>query len=635
MSISLSITNWLTKIAASKEEFLFNKYHKMARKKWYLPPEPSVRINPRFYIGGPEEADKTLKEIIKRAVAWNPKYAEWLVYRMLQKHTFNNSNPFYGIHLNLNYLNDYLRHGQIPSFQTTKAEAEKLAKDWHDMMAAKAAEYKDPLDVAAKLSDGFMLVKVSAKDAKAEGYHMGHCVGDYCENINSGKSIIYSIRDPDNEPHVTIELSPVGTGKEKHYAIEQMKGRQNKPQPKYVKYVEEALDFFMQSPSEVTFGREGFNDYAGFQEDEAIIKQRVAQIHGQQNISQYHPIIDAYYHARSGVDDSDLESWLSTESGYAWLEDMKKTEPDLDRYLDFLIKNHPDVRQDLVEDLERIHSDEILGEMDPQEDENGDEDDEEEKITFEQWKDIEKSILEGDVDTFEMTDSMRETVSSFASSLWYEGYDAAEYIIHTQRSSAEEAYIESLDSRYDDLLQNNYGDRYGLLPSEYYKKWAQERRREKEDERWRKNNEAVERIIKQYNIQINPEIRKHDLAELYRGHMIRYYDFQKSATPQQAAAQWISEWVANKNREWEEYNTKEASIDSKIEQWKPIIETSVPGYSTLNYWDQRKLIVQFLDRPQIDQEVIQVAQQLVNMSRPAVASLQRSWLKKPQLELYR
>jgi hypothetical protein len=43
---------------------------------------------------------------------------------------------------------------------------------------------------------------------KYEGDTMGHCVGNYCEDVAQGRSRIYSLRDAKGEPHVTIEVQP-------------------------------------------------------------------------------------------------------------------------------------------------------------------------------------------------------------------------------------------------------------------------------------------------------------------------------------------------------------------------------------------------------------------------------------------
>jgi hypothetical protein len=43
---------------------------------------------------------------------------------------------------------------------------------------------------------------------KYEGDVMGHCVGTYCPDVASGRSRIYSLRDPSGAPRVTIEVQP-------------------------------------------------------------------------------------------------------------------------------------------------------------------------------------------------------------------------------------------------------------------------------------------------------------------------------------------------------------------------------------------------------------------------------------------
>jgi len=51
--------------------------------------------------------------------------------------------------------------------------------------------------------------KKSLADAlKYEGDTMGHCVGGYCDDVASGKSRIYSLRDKKGQPHTTIEIAP-------------------------------------------------------------------------------------------------------------------------------------------------------------------------------------------------------------------------------------------------------------------------------------------------------------------------------------------------------------------------------------------------------------------------------------------
>lgn len=43
---------------------------------------------------------------------------------------------------------------------------------------------------------------------KYEGDTMGHCVGGYCDDVASGRTKIYSLRDAKGQPHVTVEVEP-------------------------------------------------------------------------------------------------------------------------------------------------------------------------------------------------------------------------------------------------------------------------------------------------------------------------------------------------------------------------------------------------------------------------------------------
>lgn len=43
---------------------------------------------------------------------------------------------------------------------------------------------------------------------KFEGDTMGHCVGGYCDDVASGRSRIFSLRDAKGMPHVTVETAP-------------------------------------------------------------------------------------------------------------------------------------------------------------------------------------------------------------------------------------------------------------------------------------------------------------------------------------------------------------------------------------------------------------------------------------------
>jgi hypothetical protein len=61
---------------------------------------------------------------------------------------------------------------------------------------------KDPIAWANKYD------KTLADALKYEGEQLQHCVGGYCDDVISGRSRIYSLRDAKGKPNATIEVEP-------------------------------------------------------------------------------------------------------------------------------------------------------------------------------------------------------------------------------------------------------------------------------------------------------------------------------------------------------------------------------------------------------------------------------------------
>lgn len=105
------------------------------------------------------------------------------------------------------------------------------SKKWHEDMAKKAAKTKpieeDGTKVIHVFPNGYYWVKVTGlQSMKREGDIMGHCLGwnGYFQHSLGGRKEIYSLRDPKNGPHVTIETS-ITPG---HVTINQIKGKANR-----------------------------------------------------------------------------------------------------------------------------------------------------------------------------------------------------------------------------------------------------------------------------------------------------------------------------------------------------------------------------------------------------------------------
>lgn len=151
---------------------------------------------------------------------------------------------------------DYLKHRMTPNEQgivdlrpeqlarMSVPEALKGSQDWHAQLARKAEEERDKVmqlgpwfKTHKEYPTGYHWVQYDPsyvdphgegegayrkgragayssqyKDLEsalnAEGEAMGHCVGNYCDDVVSGNTQIYSLRDPRGRPHVTVEVQP-------------------------------------------------------------------------------------------------------------------------------------------------------------------------------------------------------------------------------------------------------------------------------------------------------------------------------------------------------------------------------------------------------------------------------------------
>jgi len=61
----------------------------------------------------------------------------------------------------------------------------------------------------------------NADECTAEGDAMGHCVGSYGNDVENGRTLIYSLRDPKGDPHATLEINPHKYEYPKNFDLEQ------------------------------------------------------------------------------------------------------------------------------------------------------------------------------------------------------------------------------------------------------------------------------------------------------------------------------------------------------------------------------------------------------------------------------
>lgn len=116
-------------------------------------------------------------------------------------------------------------------------EAIKQTRDWdRKLQLQEDLVFEDGYKVVKKYDDGFSWVDVyGEKSLQREGALMKHCVGGYVEDVSNGVTKIYSLRDRQNMPHVTVEVDT------RKNCIEQIKGKTNTVPTKYKEKIQDLL----------------------------------------------------------------------------------------------------------------------------------------------------------------------------------------------------------------------------------------------------------------------------------------------------------------------------------------------------------------------------------------------------------
>lgn len=149
--------------------------------------------------------------------------------------------------VDLRLIVDWAIETKIDLFSYTFQEAFERQANWHLEMIQKYEIESinipdiDEDRVVFRFSDKkHFLYLLNAEELKYEGKVMGHCVGgsNYKQKIKNGLSIILSIRDDKNQPHVTIEIDVSSR------MVVQQQGKSNQePIKKYKNLIKEFLFF--------------------------------------------------------------------------------------------------------------------------------------------------------------------------------------------------------------------------------------------------------------------------------------------------------------------------------------------------------------------------------------------------------
>lgn len=138
------------------------------------------------------------------------KYDVWIAKEVKKNRNILNMT------LNLRLIIDWAIHTKIDLFAYNFDEANEKQNEWHQkmMLLYEIEDIKIPQIDNKRIIFRFrdkkhFLYLLTPEDLKYEGKIMGHCVGsnnNYKTKIKNKISLILSLRDIYNEPHVTIEI---------------------------------------------------------------------------------------------------------------------------------------------------------------------------------------------------------------------------------------------------------------------------------------------------------------------------------------------------------------------------------------------------------------------------------------------
>ena len=172
-------------------------------------------------------------DLVKKARSSDP---NWL------KTALERGDEVYRLNLSLRSMQtishwlDYLNTLEGDISRISIPQLEDKVKEWDKSFAKQKANEEDGIELVHEYPDGFSWVKVFGESSlDREGRLMNHCAGSYYKEVKNGRVNIYSLRDKNNKPHCTIELS--------RNEIQQIKGNSNEAvKDKYKKYVIDFLE---------------------------------------------------------------------------------------------------------------------------------------------------------------------------------------------------------------------------------------------------------------------------------------------------------------------------------------------------------------------------------------------------------
>lgn len=138
------------------------------------------------------------------------------------------------------YIIDWAKKDKPNIFSFTFESAYQKSKEWHEELSknSKFIILNEEIDkdrvIYISKNKKYFFILLNPKDLDVEGDIMKNCVASYKQKVISNNSIIISMRDMKNQPHVTIEVDV------KTSTVTQVRGKANQiPNNEYMKIITE------------------------------------------------------------------------------------------------------------------------------------------------------------------------------------------------------------------------------------------------------------------------------------------------------------------------------------------------------------------------------------------------------------
>jgi hypothetical protein len=174
---------------------------------------------------------KTISEIGR--ISGTHKYDVWIGKQISKNpELINNLNDF-------QFIIDWALKARPDIFSMSFEKAFENSDEWHKNLKPKNSNHilkqkEDDKIIYRTKDNNYFFVLLNPDELDIEGDIMKNCVGAYKEKLKKGHSLIISMRDKKNEPHITIEVD-VRTS-----SVVQVKGKANtNPSEEYLKLITE------------------------------------------------------------------------------------------------------------------------------------------------------------------------------------------------------------------------------------------------------------------------------------------------------------------------------------------------------------------------------------------------------------